>query len=95
MLFCAGIYFFLWSSALPENLLLLARKWCKEGKSVDERAFRGETGSLLHKLINTCVDKFTLAKYLSLLSECIVQQGEAFFDPLQTPVIQFTRGFPA
>jgi hypothetical protein len=40
------------------------------------------------------VDKFTLAKYLSLLSECIVQQGEAFFDPLQTPVIQFTRGFP-
>jgi hypothetical protein len=36
------------------------------------------------------------AKYLSSLSECIVQQGrEAFFDPLQTPVIQFTRGFQA
>jgi hypothetical protein len=75
------------------NFLLLARKLCKEAKSVDERAFRREACSVLHKLINNCVDKFTVAKYLSLRSEGIVQQCEAFFDPLQTPVIQFTRGF--
>jgi hypothetical protein len=75
--------------------LLLARKLCKEGKSIDGRAFRREECTLLHKVINTCVEKFTGAKYLSLASERIVQRARELFDPFQTPMIQFTRGFPA
>jgi hypothetical protein len=74
---------------------LFARKLCKEGKSIDERAFRRRARSVMHKLINNCVDKFTAAKYLSSLSEGLVQQCEAIFDPLPTPVLQFTRGFQA
>src|ERR1700692_1202398 len=55
------------------KFLLLARKLCKEGKSIDERAFRREAGSLFHILINTCVQNLMRAKYLARLSEEIVQ----------------------
>jgi hypothetical protein len=56
-----------------EKFLLLARKLCKEGKSIEERAFSREACSLFHILINTCVQNLMTAKYLWRLSEGIVQ----------------------
>jgi hypothetical protein len=58
---------------LRVKFLMHARKLCKEGKSIDGRAFRSEAGSLFHILINTCVQNLMTAKYLWRLSEVIVQ----------------------
>jgi hypothetical protein len=76
---CADTNFCAESHSLQAKFLQLARKLCKEGKSIDGRAFRREECTLLHKVINTCVEKFTGAKYLSLASERIVQRARELF----------------
>jgi hypothetical protein len=64
---------FLGGHSFTHKFLLLARKLCKEAKSIDERAFRREACSLFHILINTCVQNLMTEKYLWRLSEGIVQ----------------------
>jgi hypothetical protein len=52
---------------------LVCTKIVQRGEIIDERAFRRETCSLFHKLINNCVQNLMTAKYLWRLSEGIVQ----------------------
>ena len=76
---CADTNFCAESHSLQAKFLQLARKLCKEGKSIDGRAFRRNSRSVLHKLINNCVQNLMPVKYLSSLSEGIVQQERAAF----------------